>query len=105
MNAGRFDDLISIYRYTTEINTDTGEPIKTWSKLADVWAEVKRKNGVEQVAAEQRENKQTATVKIRFYEGLSVLDRLVIDEVNYNIISINSIERRMYDELYCESSQ
>lgn len=105
MNAGRFDDLISVYRYTETVDSNTGEPIKTWSKLADIWAEVKRKNGVEQVAAEQRENKQTATVKIRFYDGLTVRDRLEIDGVNYNIISINTIERRMYDEIYCESSQ
>lgn len=105
MNAGRFDDLISVYRYTEAVDSNTGEPIKTWSKLADIWAEVKRKNGVEQVAAEQRENKQTATVKIRFYDGLTVRDRLEIDGVNYNIISINTIDRRMYDEIYCESSQ
>ena len=35
MNAGRFDELIELWNYTTETNS-YGEPVKSWAKYKDV---------------------------------------------------------------------
>lgn len=105
MNAGRFDTPIEIWRYTTSVNSTTGERLKTWAKLTDAWSTYEPTDGgTEGVYADTRENKQTVNFTIR-YTSVGVNDRIVFNGQNYNIISLKMIERDMYIKLMTQLTQ
>ena len=100
MNAGRFDELIEVWRYTSEQN-EYGEPIKTWTKVMDVYARVDYLSGTEEVNGEQWENKKNINIMVRYMSDLTVKDRIKHNEVYLNIISVSEVDRRMYQKLQC----
>jgi head-tail adaptor len=105
MNAGRFDTPIEIWRYTTSVNSTTGERLKSWTKLADAWSTYEPADGgTEGVYADTRENKQVVNFTIR-YTVVGVNDRIVFNGQNYNIISFKMIERDMYIKLMTQLTQ
>lgn len=103
MNAGRFDRLVELWRYTTTKNS-YGEEIKTWANQMDLWAKIDFNQGSEDVNAEKWENKQNITVTIR-HTSLTVKDRIKYEEEYFNIIAISEIDRKMYLKLQCISSE
>jgi head-tail adaptor len=105
MNAGRFDTPIEIWRYTTSVNSTTGERLKSWTKLSDAWSTYEPADGgTEGVYADTRENKQVVNFTIR-YTAVGVNDRIVFNGQNYNIISFKMIERDMYIKLQTQLTQ
>lgn len=105
MNAGRLDTPIEIQRYTNTVDTATGERLKSWTKLADVWARYEPADGgSEGVYADTRENKQIVNFTVRFGD-FGVNDRVVYDGQNYNIISVKMIERKMYIKLMTQLTE
>jgi len=103
MNAGRFDEPIELWSYTTEKNA-YGEEIKTWAKYADAWAKIDYISGSELVAADKREHNQLIYFTIRFDPTISVYEQIKHNGIMHKIISISEINRRMYLKLYCEQS-
>ena len=101
MNAGRFDQIVEIWRYTS-VQNEYGEAIKTWSKISDIYAKVDYFTGSESVNGEQWENKQNQNVTIRYVSDLTVKDRIKHGDIFLNIISISEIDRRMYQKLQCK---
>lgn len=101
MNAGRFDQIVEIWRYTS-VQNEYGEAIKTWTKISDIYAKVDYFNGSESVNGEQWENKQNQNVIIRYVSDLTVKDRIKHGDIFLNIISISEIDRRMYQKLQCK---
>ena len=96
MNIGRLDTPLAIYRYTENVDSDTGERSKTWAKLLDIWGTYEPTDGgTEGIYADTRENKQIVKFQIR-YTDINVRDRIQLDGVNFNVISIQLIERNMY---------
>jgi len=109
MQSGSFDHYIQIYTYTTTQDDNTGEEVKSWELLSNVWARVRPSDsGREGINAERRENKQRVWFDIRYLAALTVGDKIYFEENYYNIISKNEIERKMYyrveteltDEIY-----
>jgi len=103
MNAGRFDTLVELWRYTSAQN-DYGEAIKTWAKNSDLYARIDYNQGSEDVNADKWENKQNLTIYVR-YMDMTVKDRIRHDGEDYNIIAISEIDRKMYLKLQCVSSE
>ena len=103
MNAGRFDRLVELWRYTTAKNS-YGEEIKTWDKQYDIWAKLEFLTGSEDVNADKWENKQNISVTIR-HTSVTVKDRIKYQSEYFNIISISEIDRNMYLKLQCVSSE
>ena len=40
MNAGTFDEFVSVQSYTTTVDSNTGEKLLTWSELFTAWARI-----------------------------------------------------------------
>jgi SPP1 family predicted phage head-tail adaptor len=101
MNAGRFDTLVEVWRYTSSQN-DYGEATKTWSKVSDIYARIDYGSGTESVQGEQWENKQSLILMVRYMSDLTVKDRIKHGDIYYNIITISEIDRHMYQKLQCK---
>lgn len=105
MNAGRFDSLVEIWRYTTSVDANTGEHIKEWVKLSDAWAHHEPADGgSEGVYADTRENKQMVNFTIR-HTSVGVKDRIKYNNQNFNIISTKGIDRDMYIKLMTQLTE
>lgn len=103
MNAGRFDELIELWNYTTELNA-YGENVKSWSKYKDVWARIEYKVGRETVDANQLQHKQACNITVRFDPLISVYNEIKYEDKTFKIISMQELNRRQYLILNCEQS-
>ena len=103
MNAGRFDELIELWNYTTETNS-YGEPVKSWAKYKDVWAKIDYKVGRETVDANQLQHKQACNITVRFDSLISVYNEIKHNGNTFKVIAIQDLGRRAYMILNCEQS-
>lgn len=105
MNIGRLDTPLAIYRYTENTDSDTGERSKVWTKLLDIWGTYEPTDGgTEGIYADTRENKQIVKFQIR-HTDINVRDRIRMDGVDFNIISIMKIERDMYMKIMTQLTE
>lgn len=103
MNAGKFEELISLQSYTTTTDSNTGEKLQTWAQYATEWAQVvEAPAGIEQVNGDRREHKQTVDFTIRYNGSVSVYHRIEWSGQYFNIINIQDLQRRMYLKLQTE---
>jgi len=99
MDAGGLDRLVTLQRATWE--TDPyGQEIATWHDLATVFAEVRQSGGKEFFAAAQIQASKRVVFFIRWYPGLTVLDRVSYDGTLHNIAEVREISRRDGVELH-----
>lgn len=103
MNAGRFDELIELWNYTTTTN-DYGDRVKSWTKYKDVWARIEYKVGREGVDANQLQQKQACNITVRFDPLISVYNEIRHNGNTFKIISIQDLGRKAYMILNCEQS-
>ena len=106
MNAGAFDEYVSIQGYTTSVDSNTGEKLLTWSELFTAWARIDESPaGIEQVNADRREHKQTVTFYMRYNSALNVTHRIQWSGRYYNVVNIRDEVRRLYMTVQTELSE
>lgn len=103
MRAGDLDRRITIERVTIE-TSPSGEPIETWNALATVWAKVDQQGGREFFATVQEVSERKVVFRIRWIEGLTVLDRVVLDGAVHDIEEVRRLGRKEGVELHCTAS-
>lgn len=108
INIGQMDRYMELQGFT-ETPNNAGQPIKTWSKTADIWLKKLPKGG-----SEDYENDHlTATNKVQFIcwyrSDLDATKRLVDGTDIYRIMNVeeytlddNHISRERFLQLDCE---
>lgn len=99
MRAGGLDRRVTLQRATTEQN-EYGEIISTWGDLATVFAEVRQQSGKEYLAAGGIEASVRVVFYLRYFPGLTVLDRVSYEGRLHNIEEVREIGRRDGTELH-----
>lgn len=95
MVIGEMDRRIQLGSYTTAKNL-SGEDVKTWTWGSAIWAKVKTDGGNETTQANQNVGELVATFIIRYRTGYEQSKRLKYNSKEYDIISIDEIERKKY---------
>lgn len=93
MRAGELDRQIVI-ESATETQNGIGEPIKTWSTFATVWAKAKQLRGREYVAAQAINAEIDTVFTIRWLAGVTRKMRILYDAQYFDIHDIAEIGRR-----------
>lgn len=93
MRAGRLDKRI-IIQSKSVLQNGSGQPIESWSNLAEVWAQELPMRGGERFQAQQINGSAVMTFKIRYLTGLSVLNRIIYDGKTWDIHDIRRIGRK-----------
>jgi SPP1 family predicted phage head-tail adaptor len=93
MRAGRLDRRVTIQSRTLTRN-DYGEQIETWADDDTVWGERFDLRGREFFTARQVSADVTTRFRLRYRTGLTVLHRLVCEDVTYDIHQVSEIGRR-----------
>lgn len=95
MFTGKLDRYV-----TLESNTPSadgyGEPIESWSTIANVYAEKMNPKAVERYVNYQDAGFKNHVWRIRWRSDVDNLDRLVHNSENYNIIGVTEVGRKHY---------
>lgn len=91
--AGTLDRRITLEQVSRTQN-GKGEPIETWSTLAEVWAEAREPTGRELFAAEQRTAQIDRVFTLRWRDDLTPDHRIRYGGQIYDIDSIVEIGRK-----------
>lgn len=99
MRAGQLDTRVIIQR-SFKIVDEWGEDDVAWSDLATVYADVRQTTGREFLAAAMQQAQKRVVFYIRWFEGVTPLDRILHEGVAHNIVEVRPIGRRAGLELH-----
>lgn len=100
--AGKLNYSIEIQRATTSTD-DAGSPVKTWSKLAVVKAElVERSSRDERLPGFGQLTREALLLRIRWLDGLTLSDRVVFSGERFLITKLAEIGVRRGLEITAE---
>lgn len=88
LDAGELRHYIRIDSRTNTRDSNTGESVTTWTKLADVWAKISPLSGKEFIAAQSVSSEVTGRVTIRYRDDVSATNRIVYRNKVYNIVAV-----------------
>jgi len=95
-DAGRLDRRITLQLKSTTDN-EYGEPIVTWTDVAEVWAEVRPLRGIERVQAAQLVAAVDTIFVIRYRDDLALAPgthRIRYQNRTYNVEAVLEVGRR-----------
>jgi SPP1 family predicted phage head-tail adaptor len=98
MQAGRLDRRVTIEQATATQN-DYGEPVRTWSTLATVWAEKLDLKASERFAGDQHDARIDTVWRIRYRADVTPLMRVSHGGLRYDIQGTRELGRRAGLEL------
>ena len=102
MRAGKMDRKVTLQTFTSTQN-DYGEPVETWTKLAEVWAERVPLSGREAFIADQIAALSLVKYRIRHRTDVTPKARILDAGSYYDIRAVNIIGRNEGLELIAES--
>jgi SPP1 family predicted phage head-tail adaptor len=93
MQAGRLRHRVTLQSYSESLSA-LGEPLKTWTDLATVWADVSPERGKEAIAAMQINASVMHRVRIRYREGLTPKMRVVFGTRTLQVEAVLNVDER-----------
>jgi SPP1 family predicted phage head-tail adaptor len=103
MRAGILDRRVVIESYTTA-QDEVGEPVKSYTTLDTVWAQVRPLRGQERFVAQQEYAEVTTRFRLRHRTDIDEKMRLVYGGDEYDIVAILEIGRREGLEILAKAS-
>lgn len=100
MRAGRLTEMIRLERAETSVN-DYGTPATTWTRLAEVRAELIEQTTTEYIRNFGASDEELVIFRARFVEGVTNGDRVIWNGQPFNIKQAAPIGRREGLELRC----
>ena len=97
-NIGELDRRINLYTYT-QTQSQTGEPVRSWTLLAAVWALVEYSGGSENIIADTPTATADIFFTIRYRSSITEKIRVEYHGVSYNVTHIEEIDRKRYLKL------
>jgi len=102
--AGSLNRQVSL-QVSANVHDGAGQPIKVWSTIAQVWANVKSQTGMGVVTGEQNGVATSVTrysFRIRYRQGIDAGMRVLMGGVPYDITSVQMDEAgREWTDLVC----
>lgn len=104
MSGPKLDRKITLERFTFTTDEGSGEQVKTWSSLGDVWANKKDTSDSERVRSAEVAAEISTRFTIRYdsaWSDVGPLDRLVYEGRTFDIVGTKETEdgRRRFIEI------
>ncbi|MEO7031189.1 MAG: phage head closure protein, partial [Herbaspirillum sp.] len=87
MNIGDLRHTVTLERFTSTVN-DYGEPIQAWAPIGTMAASVEPLNGREYFAAAAAQSEVTTRIRMRYFPGVTVTDRVKHGGTVYDIDAV-----------------
>lgn len=93
MQAGRLRHRVTLQGYSETLSA-LGEPIKAWTDVATVWADVSPERGREAIAAMQIDATVVQRVRIRYRAGLTPKMRVIFGARTLQVEAVLNVDER-----------
>lgn len=101
MRAGDLDRRIVIQRQQVIGDDGAGNAIIEWVIRAEGWASFTQSGGREFFAQSAIQSERRGVFRCRWVDGVSPVDRVICNGVEYNIVEVREIGRKIALELHC----
>ena len=85
--AGKLRHWVQLQRQQSAQDPRTGEMVKTWAQLADVWADVAPASGREFIAAAAEQSEVRGRITIRYRDDVDATMRVAYRGKTYAILA------------------
>jgi SPP1 family predicted phage head-tail adaptor len=87
MQAGKLSRRVTIQQKATTQDA-YGQPVQTWTDVAEVWADIRDMSGKEYFAAQATQNPVQTKITIRYRAGIVPAMRVIYGSDTYNIEAV-----------------
>ncbi len=87
VNAGQFNRRVSLLMQTGGQDA-LGQPVQTWTEIAQVWADIRHLSGMEAIRADAQISTVRASIRVRRRSGLAAGMRVVHGPTVYAIRAV-----------------
>ena len=94
---------VCLLRGVTQTSDELNQPIKGWTDLGKVWAEIKAPSGRMYEAASQMQAEVSAEINIRYRRDVVAGQHLIHDGITYEIIAPLPTNQRDMLKLMCKT--
>jgi SPP1 family predicted phage head-tail adaptor len=101
MRAGNLDRIIEIQRRTTGLDL-YGTPVETWTTFATMRAQLLKNATDDREGARGHTTDAVLTFRMYYFASLSLNDRLLYEDQQYEIAGISEIGRRAGMDVTCQ---
>jgi SPP1 family predicted phage head-tail adaptor len=103
MNIGQMDRKITIQRKSSSTVDAAGSPVESWSTHWRTWAKFVPMSGSESLRIERQVGSEIARFFVRFYDDITIKDRISFDGKLWDIQNIRELGRRESLEILAEA--
>lgn len=86
--AGQLRHKVELQAETIAQDPVTGEMVKSWATVANVWAQISPLSGREFIAASAEQSEVQGKIVIRYRDGVTASNRVVYRGMFYNILAV-----------------
>lgn len=102
LQAGKLNRRCAIQQPSTD-KDEAGQPIPGWVDVANVWADIRMKSGLEAIKAGAPVSTVQASIRVRYRGGITAGMRVTHGGTIYNITAVlPDVARREFLDLVCE---
>jgi SPP1 family predicted phage head-tail adaptor len=102
MDPGNLNRRVTIQRPDTGVDA-LGQPVGTWSDVAQVWASIINKSGLQALRADQPVSIVQSSIRIRYRADLTAAMRVMHGATVYEIVAVLPEEAgRQWTDLVCQ---
>ena len=102
MRAGKLNRRISVQQLAAGQDA-LGQPVQTWSLVAELWAHILHSSGIEMVKAGAEMSIVRASIRVRYTRQITAGMRVLADGYTYNVVAVlPDMEGKQFTDLTCE---
>lgn len=102
MRAGTLNARVTIEQPTAGQDT-VGQPVRTWTTVATVWANIRHRSGAETIRGDADTSVVKVSIRIRYKTGLNAGMRVTHGADTYDVRAVlMDVEHKEYTDLVCE---
>lgn len=102
MRAGQLNRRITVQQLAAGQDA-IGQPVQTWSTVAELWAHILHSSGLETIKAGAEMSVVRASIRVRYTRQISAGMRVVADSFTYNVVAVlPDLGGKQYTDLTCE---
>lgn len=101
LNPGTLNRRIAIQQLAAGVDL-IGQPVNTWSDVAQVWADMRFRSGLESIKGDVETSMARVSVRIRYRTGITAGMRVLHESVAYDIEAVlPDLTGKVYCDLVC----
>ena len=102
MRAGKLNRRISVQQLAAGQDA-LGQPVQTWSLVAELWAHILHSSGIETIKAGAEMSIVRASIRVRYTRQITAGMRVLADGYTYNVVAVlPDMEGKQFTDLTCE---